>query len=230
MDHGRRHDSRARPSSASKAEVLVFWGGLVLSAVAGVVAYRVVGLYGDGPFSYGYHRITEPDSGKSLLVHETRTPAGRTIRRVIDDKTLTEVDLDVDGDGRLERVHVSGENVTRVDRDADGDGRPDVTEYYNDQKQFVKAGFSLSGDGVIDAWAYRDGSGQLAKIEVSTRRDGNIDRWEFYDKGQLARVEEDRNHNGTVDHWSSYDAGILMTTVEDADGDGRPDSPISATP
>lgn len=201
--------------------------GLVASVVAGVVAYQIVGLYGDGPFSIGYHRIRDPETGKSLLVHESRTAAG-VIRRVIDGRTLTEVRLDVDADGiEHTRAHVKGTEITRVDRDRDGDGRIDVWEYYDAAQQLVKVGFSLPGDDVLDAWAYRNNDGQIVKIEVSTRRDGTIDRWEYYEKGQLARVEEDKDRDGRVDAWSTYDAGILMSTAVDANKDGEPDPPVN---
>jgi hypothetical protein len=191
--------------------------------VSGVVAYQIVGLYGDGAFASGYRRIRDPETGRSMLVHESRTDAG-VVRRVIEGRSLSELRLDVDLDGTEDtRVHVKGTEVTHVDRDQNGDGRTDLWEYYDPAQQLVKVGFSLAGDGVLDAWAYRDGDGQLTKIEVSTRRDGTIDRWEYYEKGQLARVEEDRDHNGRVDHWSTYEEGILMSTVVDANGDGRPD-------
>ncbi len=222
---GRRHRESAARLTASKVELIIVSVGLVVAAVAGVVAYQVVGLYGDGAFSSGYRRIRDPDTGKSLLVHESRTATG-VIRRVIDDGTLSEVRLDADTDGIEDtRVHVKGTEVTRVDRDRDGDGRTDVWEYYDATQQLVKAGFSLAGDGVLDAWAYRNNDGQITKIEVSTRRDGTIDRWEYYEKGQLARVEEDKDRNGRVDRWSTYEEGILMNTDVDADGNGRPDSP-----
>jgi hypothetical protein len=216
--------SRRRVSvSTSRLELVILGGGLAASIAAGVMAYRVVGLYGDGAFSSGYRRVQDPETGKSLLVHESRTAAG-VIRRVIDKQTLTEVRLDADTDGVEDtRVHVTGTEISRVDRDRDGDGRTDVWEYYDADKKLVKAGFSLAGDGVLDAWAYRDSSGQIDKIEVSKRRDDRIDRWEYYEKGQLARVEEDTDRDGRVDRWSTYEEGILMTTVVDANRDGNPD-------
>ena len=224
----RRHrDSPAR-RTASKVELIIVSVGLVTAVAAGVVAYQVVGLYGDGAFSIGYRRIRDPETGKSLLVHESRTSTG-VVRRVIDGRTLTEVRLDVDANGREHtRVHVKGTEVTLVERDRDGDGRVDAWEYYDPEQRLVKVGFSLGGDGVLDSWAYRNSDGQIARIEVSTRRDGAVDRWEYYEKGQLARVEEDADHDGRVDRWLTYQDGILTDTAIDANGDGRPDPP--ATP
>jgi hypothetical protein len=227
LSHARRRTSGGR-LIVPKIELIIVSIGLVAAVVAGVVAYQVVGPYGDGPLSIGYRRIKDPETGKSLLVHESRTSTG-VLRRVIDGQTLTELQFDLHADGKREqaRVHVKGAEVTRVDRDRDGDGRSDVWEYYDAEKRLVKAGFSVAGDGIVDAWAYRDEKGQVRKIEVSTRRDGSIDRWEHYEKGQLARVEQDTDRNGRVDRWSTYDAGILIGTVVDADGDGRPDDPGS---
>jgi hypothetical protein len=206
-------------------ELLIVGVGLAASVIAGVVAYRVVGPYGDGPLSVGYRRVIDRDTGRSVLVHESRAADGTVVRRVIERRRLTELHFEVHADGKKEqaRVHVKGSDIARVDRDRDGDGLTDVWEYYDAKQRLAKAGFSLAGDGVVDAWAYRDAHGQIVRIEVSKRRDGMVDRWEHYEKGQLARVEEDTDRNGRVDRWSTYDAGILMDTVSDANGDGRPD-------
>ena len=207
MRSTRRHRDSAASLAVSKVELIIVSVGLVTAVVAGVAAYHVVGLYGDGAFSIGYRRIRDPETGKSLLVHESRTKDG-VIRRVIDGVTLTEVDLDVDA-----RVHFNGKEITRVDLDVDGDGRIDRWEYYDAERRLVKVGFSLAGDGVLDAWAYRNNDGQITKIEVSTRRDGKIDRWEYYEKGQLVRVDEDKDRDGRADHRSTYQDGILIDTT-----------------
>ena len=207
----------------SKLEIVIFSVGLVAAAAAGVVAYDIVGLYGDGPFASGYHRIRDPETGKSLLVHESRTSTG-VIQRVIEGRNLKELGLDIDADDVAHtRVHVRGTEITRVDRDMNGDGQIDRWEYYDASQKLVKVGFSLAGDGVLDAWAYHDEAGQITKVEVSTRRDDKIDRWEYYADDQLARVEEDTDHDGRVDRWSTYEDGILVKTEIDADKDGRPD-------
>ena len=218
-----RHSS-SRPS-VSKIELVIVGVGLVLSVVAGVVAYQVVGLYGDGAFSGGYRHVRDAETGKVLLVHESQTPTG-IVRRVIDGTTLKEVDLDVDA-GRREhvRVRVEGTNIAVVERDRDGDGRTDTWEYYDPKQKLLKVGFALAGDGVLNAWAYRGSDGEISKVEVSTRRDGVVDRWEYYEKGQLARVDEDTNHDGRVDRWSMYDGGILMDTSTSAGGRRPPDPP-----
>ena len=224
-DPRRRHRHSSPRPPVSKIELVIAGVGLVLSVLAGVVAYQKVGLYGDGAFSYGYWHVRDPETGKMVLVHESQTPTG-IVRRVIDGTTLKEVDLDVDA-GRREhvRVRVEGSNIAVVERDRDGDGRTDTWEYYDPNKKLVKVGFALAGDGVLNAWAYRGGDGEISKVEVSTRRDGVVDRWEYYEKGQLARVDEDTDHDGKVDRWSTYDGGILMDTSTTALGRRPPDPP-----
>ena len=218
-----RHSSSRPP--VSKIELAIAGVGLVLSVVAGVVAYQVVGLYGDGAFSGGYRHVRDAETGKVLLVHESRTATG-IVRRVIDGTTLTEVQLDVDAGGHARtRVLVNGTDVAVVERDRDGDGRTDTWEYYDPKQKLLKVGFALAGDGVLNAWAYRGSDGEIFKVEVSTRRDGVVDRWEYYEKGQLARVDEDTNHDGRVDRWSMYDGGILMDTSTSAGGRRPPDPP-----
>ena len=221
--HRRHRETGSR--RASRLEWLVFGVGLVASVIAGVVAYRVVGLYGDGPFASGYHRERDPETGESTLIYESRTATG-VVRRVIDGSTLKALQLEVDARGTAHTIaHVNGTEVTRVDRDTDGDGRMDRWEYYDAKQQLVKVGFSVANDGVLDAWAYHGADGQLVKVEMSKRRDGVVDRWEYYEKGQLSRVDEDTDHDGKVDRWSIYDGGILMDTFTTAGGRRPPDPP-----
>ena len=169
----------------------------------------------------------DPDTGKSVLVHESDTKNGR-VRRYIDDSyQLAGFGLDTNGDGVVDaRVEMKGTDVTRVERDTNEDGRVDAWEYYDASKHLVKVGFSLAGDGVEDAWAFRDASNQIVRVEVSTARNGKVDRWEYYTNGKMVRVDQDTNKNGKVDRWSTYEDGILMDTFIDANEDGQPDDPV----
>ncbi len=227
MPRDRHHArGRQRDSAASKVDLAIFVIGLIAAVIAGVVAYKKVGLYGDGAFSSGYHRIRDPETGKSLLVHESHGKDGSIIRRIVDGTTLKEVRLAGVEPKEEVRAHVEGTKITRVDRDRDGDGRIDAWEYYDDNRKLVKVGFSLPGDGVLDAWAYRDAKGRIVKIEVSTRRDGIVNRWEYYENDKMVRVEEDTNGDGRSDRLSTYEDGILMRTLVDRDGDGQYDGPV----
>ena len=180
-------------------EILVLIVGMIAAAGSGVWAYRLVGLYGDGPFASGFHRERDPATGRSMLVQEYMTSKGR-VRRTID-----------------ERYQVK---EFRIDTNLDGvdDGR-----FILEGGALTKVGFSLAGDGLIDAWAYQDAANQIVRIEVATKRDGRVDRWEHYANGQMVRVDIDSNFNGRPDRWQIYDNGALVKTEIDANEDGKPD-------
>ncbi len=194
--------------------------GLVTAAVSSVVAYRVVGPYGDGPLTVGLYLTQDPVTGKQQVYRDVRQPDGTVLRYFFDvgNRTLQQIQVRRTVNGKVEVVglQMGAGGLTRLDlgdhtveRDAAGGG--------------VKVGFSLRGNAIIDAWEFRDAAGALLKIEVSGRQDGTIDRWEFYMADQLARVEEDSNRDGKVDRWLTYEAGILVGEARDRDGDGRPD-------
>jgi hypothetical protein len=193
-----------RESGSLVVELAVLTVGAILAITSGVLAYRAVGLYGDGPFAKGFHRERDASTGRWLLVQDFQTSTGRG-RRVIDEALrVTELRLDTNLDG--------------VD-----DGRIMMSE-----GAFARIGFSSKGDGVIDAWAFRDATNQIVRIEMSTRRDGRIDRWEHYTNGQLVRVDLDTNLNGQPDQRQIYEKGTLIRTENDANEDGRPDDkPVS---
>ena len=210
--------------------LFVLAAGLLGAAASGMVAYRTVGPYGDGPFGAGYRRVAAGLEG-AVLVHETRL-GGQVVRTVVDERTrrMSVLQFDADADGVFDtNAHVDASGQIRVERDLDADGAPDRWEYYRDAVDFaggriMKVGFSLPGDGVVDAWAFHDADGQVARVEVSTARDGAVDRWEFYAGGNLVRVETDRDRDGRVDAWSVHENGILLDSFSDGDGDGLPDT------
>ena len=197
-----------------------------------MIAYHMIGPYGDGPFGAGFRRIPVPGTGRSILVHDLRNGAKR-VRAVIDEQTgrVAELQLFEDGnDAPMIRVYLDGDGKARVPRDLDADGVADRWEYYADPSLIEsgateKVGFSLGNDDIVDAWAFHDEDGQVSRVEVATQRDGVVDRWEYYAEGVLARVETDTDRDGRVDTWSTYRDGILVTTDPDADGDGHPDPP-----
>ena len=214
-------------------EAVVLLIGIFFSTLAGVVAYRVDGPYGDGPFGAGFRRIPDASAaGRSILVHDFLVGT-QAFRAVIDEQRGRAVELrfsavgDSTGENRLFLEETGG---VRLPRDLDGDGLADRWDYYAglggmESGVAEKVGFSLAGDGVIDTWAFHDDEGRVSRVEVSTGRDGVVDRWEHYDAGVLVRVETDADRDGRVDGWSTYVDGILSTTAADADGDGAPDPP-----
>lgn len=202
--------------------------GLVAAVLSGIVAYRLVGPYGDGFLNMGLYRTRDPETGRSVIYREVRMPDG-SLTRYMADATGQPVHTiramgTVAGHQETLDVYVSQGKLAGFGRDTDGDGRADLRDYYDDRLKLVKQGFSLSGTGGIDAWQYRNAAGEVERIEVSRQQDGVVDRWEHYEKGQLARVEEDDDRDGKPDHWLTYDAGILMHEARDRNRDGQPDS------
>lgn len=220
--------TRRTRQRVSRVDVAIFVSGLVFAVAAGVIAYRIVGPYGDGPLNVGLYRMKDPETGRQLLYREVRAADGKVARFIWDEgrRTLREVRMNFDIGGRRESLgmHYQDGKLAGIDRDNDQDGKPDVRDYYNDPSGLSKMGFSLAGNGVIDAWQYRDKKGALQKIEVSRRQNGVVDRWEYYENRQLSKVEEDGNYDGRADRWLTYEAGILMEEQEDRNGDGKPDA------
>ena len=202
--------------------------GLIAAAVSGVVAYRIVGPYGDGFLNVGLYRTRDPETGKDVIYREVRMPDGSVTRHVADaaGQPIHTVRATAARGSRQKAldVYLSQGKLSGFGLDSDGDGRPDVRDYYDEKLQLVKQGFSVGGTGAIDAWQYRDSSGGVVRIEISRRQDGVVDRWEHYEQGQLARVEEDDDRDGKPDHWFTYDAGILIHEARDRNRDGQPDS------
>ena len=227
---GASHDAVPRRASLSvNFESVVLVAGLLLSALSGVVAYRAVGPYGDGPFGAGFRRIPADSADRSILVHDSRTGTD-AVRAVINERTGRVVELRIaSGDlAGATHLHFDESGGARVPRDLDGDGTADRWDYYDDARRIGSGvadrfGFSLAGDEVVDAWVFHDEQGQVSRVEVSTLRDGVVDRWEYYGGGLLERVETDADRDGRVDTWSTYRNGVLSTTTSDADGDGLPD-------
>jgi hypothetical protein len=186
-------------------QLMVFIAGLAAATAAGVLGYRVVGLYGDGAFAAGYHRATDPQTGQSVLVHEVDSSKGR-IRRVIDSSLqVREVRIDFDGDSVMETAAMmangqptrtavdqtkngtadtwgywSGGRLTRAELDLDENGTIERWEHYGADNGLEKVGTSSKGDGVEDSWSYPDSMGLILKEEFDTDRDGRVDKRHLY--------------------------------------------------
>lgn len=201
------------PARTTAVQAAVFGVGLVAAVAAGIVAYERVGVYGDGPFSSGFRRVHDPETGLSVLVHDSRGPSG-AVRRLVEGRRITGLSVDTDADGQVDaRARLERDGIARLDRDSDNDGIVDTWEYYDRDRRLTKVGFSLGRDGIQDAWAYYDGDGQISRVEVSTKRDERIDRWEYYEDGRISRVDEDGDGDGRPDRRSTYTAGVLTETT-----------------
>lgn len=148
------------------------------------------------------------------------------------DKTtgkLKELTYDSNHNGRVDTwTAMDGARplLSRIDRNEDG--KIDRWEYYGDQGQLVKVGFSRKDDGVPDAWAFSGPDGRIERLETSSVADEKkIDRWEHYDATGLVSAEEDANGDGVPDKWETYQSGALETAAFDENGDGKPDRRLS---
>ena len=197
--------------------------GLAGAALAGHLAYRAVGPYGDGPFGAGFRRVPEASTGRQILVYEFRTGPS-PVQALVDERTgrFTELRHDSNGDGRTDqRLHIEVDGRFRAEHDVDEDGVVDRWLYYRDmaaleRDEVERIGFSTARDDVVDAWQVHGPGGPTGLVEVSTGRDGRVDRWEHYEDGNLIRVDEDTNGDGQGDAWWTYDGGILTATSSDS--------------
>jgi hypothetical protein len=150
------------------------------------------------------------------------------------DKTtgkLTELTYDRNKNGRIDTwTDMDGTRPLRSRIDLDEDGTIDRWEYYGNNGELLKVGFSRKKDGKPDAWAYSGAADKVERIEISSTADEHeIDRWEHYDAAGLASAEEDTNGDGRADKWETYEAGALKTAAFDENADGRPDRRLTYT-
>ena len=137
---------------------------------------------------------------------------------------LTELTYDSNQNGKVDTwTDMDGARPVQSRIDRNEDGRIDRWEYYDENAQLVKVGFSRRDDGKPDAWAYGTGD-KLERMEISSAADEKkIDRWERYENGALVMAAEDSDKDGAPDKWEIYQAGEVKTAAFDEDGDGKPD-------
>jgi hypothetical protein len=140
---------------------------------------------------------------------------------------------DANGNGRIDTVsYMDGTRILRIELDLDENGQVERWDFYGEDGELEKVGFSRLNDGVMDAQAFYAPADVLARMEISTRRDGTFDRTEFYEDGALVRSADDTDGDGRPDKWDEYmhvaagspeDAGYAVTsTAFDDSGTGRP--------
>ncbi|MEP6918419.1 MAG: hypothetical protein ABJC89_22430, partial [Acidobacteriota bacterium] len=138
---------------------------------------------------------------------------------------LTALTYDSNHNGTIDTwADMDGARPVETRIDSNEDGRIDRWEYYNEQGQLAKVGFSRKGDGKPDAWAFSGEAGRVDRIEISSTGDQKkIDRWEHYDATGLVSAEEDTNADGVIDKWETYQAGSIRSVAFDESGDGKAD-------
>lgn len=118
---------------------------------------------------------------------------------------LERIEFDTTQNGHNDAVGIMhGTRVERIEVDEDEDGKVDRWEFYDENRQLQRVGFSRQGNGAIDAILFYGKGRAVERIEMSTRGDGHFNRVEYYQAESLARVEEDTNGDGRTDKWETY--------------------------
>ena len=142
---------------------------------------------------------------------------------------LKELTYDMNKDGRIDTwAQMDGARpvLSRIDRNQDG--KIDRWEYYDEEGQLLKVGFSRADNGSVDAWAFSGPDGKIVRIEVSsTANEDEIDRWEYYAAGAIVKAEEDTDRDGRPDKWETYASGAVSSASFDENRDGQPDRRLS---
>jgi hypothetical protein len=171
-------------------------------------------------------------STASLVVFMGCTPQPEQgVRGVYDEQTreLVRLDLDRDGDGRIDvRTYTIGSLPIRTEVDDDGDGDVDRWEYLDSNGRLRAVGSSSSGRADLeDTWTWIvDGNGER-RVDRSRDRDRRVTRREFYRDDRLVRADEDTNGDGLPDKWEVFENGVLRhASYDTAFSTGRPDRRI----
>jgi hypothetical protein len=139
-----------------------------------------------------------------------------------DTRTVTRLDYDADGDGRIDmRSYLQDGRAVRLEADGNSDGRVDRWEYDRLDGQLDRLGTSSEADGREDTWVVQ--SSNQMRVDISTRRDGVVDRHEFHEQGVLVRAELDTDFDGRIDEWQRFENGKLRELLVDTERSGRPD-------
>jgi hypothetical protein len=137
---------------------------------------------------------------------------------------LERLTYDSNADGKPDMWSLmNGTRFVSIQIDRDFDGTPERWEYYDENQQLQKVGFSRLHDGTEDGWTYTDPSGAIVRIEVSTRRDGHVQRIERYERGTIATADEDTDGDGRFDKWEHYEGGRITSVAFDTARRGVPD-------
>jgi hypothetical protein len=147
---------------------------------------------------------------------------------------LTELTYDRNHNGKIDTwTEMDGTRPVMSRIDLNEDGKIDRWEYYGENGELLKVGFSRKDDGKPDAWAFAGPDGKVSRVEISSTGDEKkIDRWEHYDASQagpngdatgvLVSAEEDTDGDGHPDKWETYEHGAIKTVAFDETKSGHP--------
>lgn len=171
--------------------------------------------------------LTEFRDGQPVLRKIDADGDGRfeTHQRFDDPKWTMLAETDENGDGRPEARYSFKGNVLRLKELWQKNGRPALVEEYDERGRITVSRVDESGAaGRLDVTWYYDDKGNAVRAEKDADGDGEVDTWFFYKNGRIERVEEDRNRDGRPDLWESYDeTEAVVSRKEDLDFDGVAD-------
>ncbi len=90
--------------------------------------------------------------------------------------------------------------VTRLEKDVNGDGKVDDILWFDASGNRVKESVDANFDGRMDTFYYYNPRGVLARVEVDTTFDDKIDLWVWLTEGvYVTRYERDTDGDGKPD-------------------------------
>jgi antitoxin component YwqK of YwqJK toxin-antitoxin module len=139
---------------------------------------------------------------------------------------------DTNGDGRPDRIahYKDGKRIFLIELDLDGDGWIDRWEHYDEAGRMERFGSWRKSRGKEDTWTTLGPDDKPVRIEYDDDGDGTVDRAEVLRDGKVVGVEIDADRNGKIDRWQVWEAGRLVREDLDTDGDGKPDRRITYDP
>ncbi|MBW1926948.1 MAG: hypothetical protein JRI35_07135 [Deltaproteobacteria bacterium] len=135
------------------------------------------------------------------------------------------MEVDADGDKNPEGRYCYKKNVLRLrEIDEDGDGNPDLREHFDAEGKLVKSQERHEAVDRLDITWFYNQDGEAIRAEEDHSGDGRVDTWYHYQNGRLTAVEVDTNADGKPDQWEEYDGSEAMVRRSiDLNFDGRPD-------
>ena len=135
------------------------------------------------------------------------------------------MEVDADGDKNPEGRYYYKKNVLRLrEIDEDSDGNPDLREHFNAEGKLVKSQEKHEAVDHLDiTWFYNQAE-EAIRAEEDHSGDGRVDTWYHYHNGSLTTVEVDTNADRKPDLWEEYDESeAIVKRSIDINFDGRPD-------
>ncbi len=132
---------------------------------------------------------------------QKKTSAPREIKQLVP----RQIKLDLNFDGKVDRVEVYNEKgvIVRLEVDTDADGKMNEWVYFTNGIR-SRAEKDINRDGRADTFITYDARGVITKLEGDTSGDGKINEWVYYKDGKPVRAEKDTNADGKPDTWITY--------------------------